>query len=290
MTEETRESCYAPTCCGSGTKAAVPESPEQLVQEVRNRYSRIAEGTESGCCGVGQVQVAKAIGYSEEQLSAVPDAANLGVGCGAPIGFLNLQKGETVVDLGSGAGLDAFLAARLVGTEGHVIGIDMTPAMLERARGNAAKMGLPQVEFREGRLEALPLEDASVDAITSNCVINLVSDKSAVFKEVARVLRPGGRIVVSDIVLNGRLPEAVEEDVFAYTGCVAGALERSRYFALLSEAGFSTVEVLKDLDYLSSLAEATPESLEGVAGRLGVRLEELKGKVRSVTYRASKPA
>jgi arsenite methyltransferase len=286
---ETKESCCAPTCCGAG-EAPLAESPEKLVLQVQERYSRVAEGAESGCCGAGISEMAKAIGYGQDDLSAVPDGANLGVGCGAPIGFLALRPGETVVDLGSGAGLDSFLAAPLVGPEGRVIGVDMTQAMLEKARRNAAKMDLPQVEFREGRLESLPISDASVDAVTSNCVINLVQDKNAVFREIARVLRPGGRLVVSDIILDGTLPETVEKDILAYVGCVSGAMERNRYFNLLAEAGISSVEVLKDVDYLLALAEAAPEGPEGLARRLGVDPEALRGKVRSVTYRAVKAA
>jgi SAM-dependent methyltransferase len=286
-TQASKESCCAPTCCG-GAEAGHDPSPESLVLQVRERYSRIAEGTESGCCGGGQGEIAQAIGYTEKDLSGVPDEANLGVGCGAPIGHLGLRQGETVVDLGSGGGLDSFIAAPLVGPQGRVIGIDMTPAMLEKARRNAAKMALPQVEFREGRLEALPLDDASVDAVTSNCVINLVPDKGAVFVEISRVLRPGGRMVVSDIILDGALPERIASSVFAYVGCVSGALERGEYFRLLRAAGLGSIEVVKDTDYLSALAAASPESLPTLALRLGVDPVELQGKVRSVTYRATK--
>ncbi len=171
---------------------------------------------------------------------------------------LELQTGETVVDLGSGAGIDALIAARKVGSGGKVIGIDMTPEMLDAARTNAARSGAEQVEFREGRLEDLPVDDASVDAVTSNCVINLVPDKSAVFAEIARVLRPGGRLVVSDIVLDGELPDVIRENVLAYVGCVAGAERRERYFEMLAEAGLGEVEILKDVDFLEMTEKASP--------------------------------
>src|SRR5262249_60141969 len=168
---------------------------------------------------------------------------------------------ETVLDLGSGPGLDCFLAAEKVGETGRVIGIDMTPAMLERARANARKGGYANVEFREGRLEALPLADASVDAVTSNCVINLVPDKGAVFREVARVLRPGGGLVVSDILLDGALPAAIEKDILSYVGCVSGAMRREAYFALVGAAGLGGVEVLRDVDYLATLMQSAPQEI-----------------------------
>ena len=164
----------------------------------------------------------------------------------------------------------------------------MTPAMVERARANAKKAGLDQVSFREGRLEALPVDDASVDAVTSNCVINLVPDKARVFRELARVLKPGGRLVVSDIILDGELPEVLRDDLLAYVGCVSGAMQRSQYFGLLEAAGLGKVEVLKDVDYLGAVAGTLPEEAQALLDRSGVKPEELAGKVRSVTYRASK--
>jgi SAM-dependent methyltransferase len=274
-----------------------PAESEQLVEKVKERYGKIAEGVDTGCCGPkvttaccgGDGAVSLHIGYKNDDLAKVPEGANLGLGCGAPIGFLNLQPGETVLDLGSGPGLDAFLAADGVGSTGRVIGVDMTPAMLERARTNARKVGLANVEFREGRLEALPVADASVDAVTSNCVINLVPDKGAVFREIARVLRPGGRAVVSDIVLEGRLPEVVERDLMAYVGCISGALQRRDYFALAEAAGLA-VEVLKDVDYGAAVASSAPDEVDGLLVRLGVRKEDVVGKVRSVTFRAVKRA
>lgn len=267
---------------------------EDRVQAVRERYGRIAEGTVSGCCGgpsgcgTGSA-VSLGVGYDAGDLTQVPAEANLGLGCGAPLAFLALKPGETVLDLGSGPGLDALLAARQVGPEGRVIGVDMTPAMLERARANAAKIGVSHVEFREGRLEALPVESGTIDAVTSNCVINLVPDKRAVFAEIARVLRPGGRVVISDILLNGRLPAAVEKDLLAYVGCVSGAMRREAYFAIVGAGGLEDVEVLRDVDYLAGLIEAAPDEVRALEARTGVEREEVLGRVRSVTFRARKP-
>jgi SAM-dependent methyltransferase len=166
----------------------------------------------------------------------------------------------------------------------------MTPEMLAKARAVAARNGYTNVEFRQGRLEALPIDDASVDAITSNCVINLVPDKSAVFREVARVLKPGGRLVVSDILLDGELPDALARDVLAWTGCVSGAERRQTYFERLEAAGLGEVEILRDVDYATSLAKAAPEEAEALLSRLGLTVEDIRGVVRSVTYRARRSA
>jgi arsenite methyltransferase len=271
-------------------EAAVGTEPERMVEQVRDRYGRIARGVESGCCGtsVTEQAVALGIGYSSRDLAEIPVEANLGLGCGAPIGFLKPQPGETVLDLGSGAGLDAFLAARHVGATGRVIGVDMTPDMLKKARSNALALGLGQVEFREGRLEALPVADASVDAVTSNCVINLVPDKAAVFAEVARVLKPGGRLVISDIILDGLLPAAVTEDVYAWVGCISGAEQRPAYFDKIASAGLSQVEILRDTDYVATLGASAPAELAALLGRFGIDPAEVTGKVRSVTFRARK--
>jgi arsenite methyltransferase len=265
---------------------------EDLVLKVREKYGRIAEGKDAGCCGPasacgGETAVSLEIGYGQKDLAKRPEA-NLGLGCGAPIDPLGLQPGETVLDLGSGAGLDALLAAERVGPGGRVIGVDMTPAMVARARRNAEKAVVAHVEFREGRLEALPVADGTVDAVTSNCVINLVPDKATVFREVARVLKPGGRLVISDILLDGRLPEAIERDVYAYVGCISGAIDRRDYLALLEAAGLGRLEILKDVDYLATIAGAAPEEADGLLRRHGLELKDLAGKVRSVTFRAWK--
>jgi SAM-dependent methyltransferase len=262
-------------------------STEKIVEKVRERYGSIAQGKVSGCgCECGTTDVATAIGYTPDQLAVLPEGANLGLGCGAPVAHMALAPGETVVDLGAGGGIDCFLAAREVGPNGRVIGVDMTPEMVEKARGNAARAGLANVEFRQGRLEKLPIESGTVDAITSNCVINLVPDKAAVFAEIARVLKPGGRLIVSDIVLDGALPAAITNDVLAYTGCVAGALPRAEYFGLLAAAGLGAPEIVKDVDYLASAGYSFPAELIATLEREGVRLADLAGKVRSVTYRA----
>ncbi len=284
----TRKTCCGPS--GQPESTRVPEDAERIVDTVRERYGRIARGQLSECCGTGTAaEASRAIGYSDDELRILPGDANLGLGCGAPVAALELSPGETVVDLGSGAGMDAFLAARQVGRTGKVIGVDMTPEMLEKARANAARAGLPQVEFRQGRLEALPVEAGSVDAVTSNCVINLVPDKAAVFREVARVLRPGGRIVVSDIVTEGELPRAIRQDVFAYVGCVAGAMERRSYFGAVEAAGLASVEVLKDVDFLEVGGYSISDELREALERGGIGMDDLKGKVRSITFRAIKP-
>ena len=276
------------------------QAADEIVSEVRERYGRIAEAAGSccgptpqvsSCCGSSDENaMSLQIGYGKEELKGVPDGADLGLGCGAPIGLLELQPGETVLDLGSGAGIDAFLAAREVGTEGRVIGVDMTPQMLERARKNAASSGHDNVEFREGRLEALPVEDGSIDAVTSNCVINLVPDKAAVFREVARVLKPGGRMVVADIVLDRPLPEAVAKDLAAWVGCISGALPRKEYIRLVESAGLGSVEVLRDVDQGAALEVVAPDQVADLLERTGLEREALVGAVRSVTFRAIKKA
>jgi len=269
---------------------------EGIVRHVRDRYGAIAKAggggcctTDTGCCGPDTERAtAIGIGYTPLDLEILPDGANLGLGCGAPVDHLDLQPGETMLDLGSGAGIDAILAARIVGPEGHVIGIDMTPEMITRARDNAIAASAGHVEFRQGRLEELPVDDASIDAVTSNCVINLVPDKLKVFREIRRVLRPGGRVVVADIVLDGDLPEEISNDLLAYVGCVAGAMERERYFGMLEEAGLGHVEILKDVDFLASTK--IPADVQQMMTARGLSASDVAGVARSVTYRALAPA
>jgi SAM-dependent methyltransferase len=268
---------------------------EEIVAIVRDKYGEIARGGGScctpseSCCSSAPAAVSTGLGYKAADLELLPDGTDLGLGCGAPLEHLELQPGETVVDLGSGAGIDALIAAGAVGPNGHVIGIDMTPEMLAKARANAEHVGADHVEFREGRLEALPVDDASIDAITSNCVINLVPDKSAVFTEIARVLKPGGRLVVSDVTLDGKLPEAIARDVTAYVGCVAGAIRREDYLAMLTDAGLDDIEIVKDVDFLATVAESIPKEISDVLDDLGLAVADLEGIVHSVTYSARKP-
>jgi SAM-dependent methyltransferase len=277
----------------STIQATLPTEDEAVVDKVRERYADIAKSS-SSCCGCSTTtpehrDAAGRIGYRASELDSVPAEANLGLGCGAPVDLLALTAGETVLDLGSGPGLDAFLAAQRVGAEGRVIGVDMTPEMISRARDGARRSGLSQVEFLQGRLEQLPVEDDSVDAVTSNCVINLVPDKKQVFAEVARVLKPGGRLVISDIVLDSPLPAAVGSDLLAYVGCIAGAMPREEYFAALREAGLADIEVLSDIDGLSLLGGELPGEVVEMLERTGTSTDDLRGTVSSVTYRAVKP-
>lgn len=214
----------------------------QVLEIVQEKYGEVARGERSGCgCG-SKDSVAAAIGYSEEDLKFASDA-NLGLGCGNPLALSGIEAGMTVLDLGSGAGFDAFLAWRKVGPTGKVIGVDMTDDMLARARENAAKLGATNVEFRKGEIEALPVDSNSVDLVISNCVINLSPDKPAVFGEIARVLKPGGRFAVSDIVLLAELPEQVKNDVSAYVGCISGANLMGEYIRIALEAGLSGLTV-----------------------------------------------
>jgi len=236
---------------------------EQVTKTVRKRYGDIAKQTgsccstggsqadkPSSCCGTANVatvqDISKTIGYSDTDLNSVPEGANLGLGCGNPIALASLREGEVVLDLGSGAGFDCFLAASRVGPRGKVIGVDMTPEMLDKARENIRKGNYENVEFRLGEIENLPVADNAVDVVISNCVINLSQDKPKVFKEAFRVLKPGGRLMVSDIVLLGDLPQAMLNSVEAYVGCIAGASERSDYLEAIRGAGFAEVKVLDE--------------------------------------------
>jgi len=218
---------------------------------VRERYGAIAEGKGCGCGsgGAGSTCCASELGYSAGEAAAIPEGANLGLGCGAPVALAGPKRGETVLDLGSGAGVDVFLAAREVGAEGRAIGVDMTPAMIDRARANAAREGYTNVEFRLGEIEHLPLPDSSVDVIVSNCVVNLSPEKDQVFREAFRVLKPGGRMLLSDLVLERPLTRETRASIEAYVGCIGGASLRGEYLELIREAGFRDVEVVREGRY-----------------------------------------
>ena len=214
--------------------------PTSIHDSVREHYAELAR-TSNSCCGSNS---GNSMLYDEKLIQAVPaDISGFSLGCGDPITLAKLQPGETVLDLGSGGGLDCFLASKQVGESGRVIGVDMTPDMLAKARANAQRLGYPNVEFREGYLEALPVEDHTVDVVISNCVINLSPDKPQVFREVFRALKPGGRVAVSDIVTNGALPEQLQKNMESWGACVAGALDQREYVRGLREAGFVNVQV-----------------------------------------------
>jgi arsenite methyltransferase len=219
---------------------------------VRDKYASVAtSGLSTNHDGVRAV--AEAFGYSPHELASIPAEANMGLSCGNPTAFATLRSGETVVDLGSGGGLDVFLAADKVGPNGKAIGIDMTDEMLELARRNAS--GRSNVEFHKATIDKLPLPDASVDCVISNCVINLAPDKPAVFREIARVLKPGGRLAVSDIALKRQLPPEIGNDLLAYVGCIAGAIKIDDYKSGLSQAGFETVEIIESGSDLNAYAK-----------------------------------
>ena len=230
---------------------------ETIKKTVREGYAQIAKqnscccGQVSSCCGSANLaqEISKSIGYSDEELEAVPEGANLGLGCGNPVALASLKEGETVLDLGSGAGFDCFLAADKVGQNGSVIGVDMTPEMIERARENASKGNYQNVEFRLGEIENIPAADSSVNVIISNCVINLAPDKNRVFKEAFRVLKPGGRLMVSDIVLLKDLPDFIKSSVQAYIGCISGAIKKDEYIEAIKAAGFHEVSIVDETTF-----------------------------------------
>ena len=216
---------------------------QQLLESVQSRYGAVAESDLSNN-HAGVQAVAEAFGYTAEELTSIPAEANMGLSCGNPTAIAHLRPGEVVVDLGSGGGLDVFLAAKQVGPNGRAIGIDMTTAMIERARANALSGGYTNVEFHQSTIDRIPMPDGSVDCIISNCVLNLAPDKPAVFREIARVLKPGGRLAVSDIALKHELPEAVAQSMAAYVGCIAGAIPIDAYQTELLAAGFEHVQIV----------------------------------------------
>ncbi len=258
---------------------------QDIRSTVRNKYGAIAK-LKSSCCGSGgscgtpetkTEKLSAGKGYSDAELQIVPDDADLGLGCGNPTALATLKPGEVVLDLGSGGGIDCFLAAEKVGPQGRVIGVDMTPEMISLARLNAAKVKAANVEFRLGEIENLPVADSAADVIISNCVINLSTDKKRVFQEAYRVLRPGGRAMISDIVLLEQIPEEVKESINAYVGCVAGALLKDDYLEIFASAGFDDITVVdeqpfgiigNDDPYVKSLVDEfnlSPEQIKSIS-------------------------
>jgi len=218
---------------------------EKVKKMVRKGYAKVAK-IERSCCAP---EISEKMGYSKDELGSVPEGADLSLGCGNPLAFASLKPGETVVDLGSGGGLDCFLAANKVGGKGRVIGVDMTPEMIDRARENLRKSKHNNVEFRLGEIENLPVADNTADIVISNCVINLSPNKKRVFEEAFRVLKPSGRLMISDIVLLKELPEAIKKSVQAYIGCVAGAVRKDEYIKLINNAGFQQVRVVEEAHF-----------------------------------------
>lgn len=267
-------------------RAAAGETMEKedIRKVVRQQYGQVAKMsccTPASCC--------------QEEVSAVakiPEGADLGLGCGDPVAISSLKEGETVLDLGAGAGVDCFLAANKVGPTGKVIGVDMTPEMVKKARENAKKGDYKNVEFKLGEIEALPVEDNTVDVVLSNCVINLSPEKGKVFAEAFRVLKPGGRMIISDLVLLKELPPAVKESEYAYCGCVGGASLKEEYLRLIEEAGFTHVEVTKEIPVPAEVT-VDENTAQKVKDKFGISLEELKEvfkSVVSITVRAEKRA
>lgn len=275
---------------------------DQIHKTVREHYGSIAKsgssccGPSNACCsGSTDADVSKLIsikiGYSQDDVDQVPEGANLGLGCGNPVALASLKEGETVLDLGSGAGFDCFLAAARVGASGKVIGVDMTPDMLEKARENARKGSYENVEFRLGEIENLPVADSLVDVIISNCVINLSEDKQRVFNETFRVLKPGGRLMVSDIVLLKELPEDLRNSISAYVECVSGALLKKDYLAAIEKAGYGEVKIVEETPFPMDCIVSNPADSSFVDEHLVTpdQAQEFRDTVLSIRVSAVKP-
>lgn len=269
---------FAPLDCHQDSQVSTVEKAEmeednKLKEVVRSVYGKVAQDTSQGlscgntrsCCGAAaqpDLDYASLLGYSQEECKAVPAESNMGLGCGNPTAIANLKPGEIVLDLGSGGGFDCFLAAKKVGPEGKVIGVDMTPAMISKARLAAEKGGYANVQFRLGEIEHLPVADNSIDVIISNCVINLSTDKARVFADMHRVLKPGGRIAISDIVASKPLPEWVKKNTDLYAGCVAGAVSIQEVKAMLEKCGFEKVKIEVKETSRMFIKKWIPEGLE----------------------------
>lgn len=292
-TENTKKN-RSSSCC--------PTSPDEIKSSVREHYARIVSSEPRGsCCGQPastfeeaiKGKITKVVGYSEEELASIPeDAAHNSLGCGNPLAFSGVKEGEVVLDIGSGAGIDVLLASKKVGESGRVIGLDMTPEMIERGKENVEKAGVDNVEFRLGEAESMPIENETVDLIVSNCVINLSPDKKKVFQETYRVLKPGGRILISDIVTHN-LPQMIKDNMDAWVGCVAGALEEGDYLNTIRDAGFKDVEIVGRMVFDEGLvkglisdseSDTLPEKALSLAKKAGYR----DGMVSSIKVKAFK--
>ena len=271
---------------------------KEIKRAVKEGYARIAKQATSyyssrsccGCAGISE-EISKRMGYSEEEISAAPPESNLGLGCGNPVALAALKEGETVLDMGAGAGFDCFLASSRVGGSGMIIGVDITSEMVEKARANARKAGYTNIDFRQGDLENMPVADRYVDVVISNCVINLIPNKMMVFKEAFRVLKPGGRLAVSDVVLTKELPEFVKKSNKAYIGCLAGAIMKEEYLQIIRSVGFSEVNVVAESSFPveSLLCEtAGPAAIENP--RISTEQQkEVADSVLSIKVSAVKP-
>jgi len=262
---------------------------KNIKEIVKKGYARIAKQESSccspanSCCGSPDTSetISRKIGYSEEEIKAAPEGANLGLGCGNPLAHASLKEGETVLDLGSGAGFDCFLAAHRVGKNGRVIGVDMTQEMVQKARENAIKGNYENVEFKLGEIEDIPVADSSVDIVISNCVINLSPDKGKVFKEAFRILKPGGRLMISDIVLLKELPDFIKNSIEAYVGCVSGAIMKDEYIEALEEAGFQEIKILDETSLPADGIDNDP-SVKTIIEDLNISPETVMNITRSV--------
>jgi ubiquinone/menaquinone biosynthesis C-methylase UbiE len=265
---------------------------EDTKKIVRENYGKIATECNSCCTPIEPKQLdSTKMGYTEEELASLPEGADLGLGCGNPLANASIKAGETYLDLGSGAGIDCFLAAKRVGKTGKVIGVDMTPAMIDKARENAKKGDFKNVDFRLGEIEHIPVADNSVDIITSNCVINLSTDKKAVFSDAFRVLKPGGRLMISDIVLLKELPEYIMNSIEAYVGCVAGAMLKDKYFGLIKEAGFEDIKIISESTFHTESLIKDP-IVQSIIQKLKATPEEISEvgcSVVSIKFSAVKP-
>lgn len=270
----------------------------EIKKTVRESYAKIADRGSSccipddSCCGssYSAQDVSRKLGYSEDELKAAPEGANLGLGCGNPVALASLKQGETVLDLGSGAGFDCFIAANKVGQGGKVIGVDMTQEMILKARENAEKNNYENVEFRLGEIENLPAADHSVDVIISNCVINLAPNKSRVFQEAFRVLKPGGRMYVSDIVLLDELPDYIKDSADAYVGCVSGAIQKDEYLKTIQAAGFSKISLMSETVFPFELiiGDPTAKKIREELSLSPEKLADLAAMIASIQVSAEK--